>query len=183
LQDDFQELKHTLCREGFSIDDETTDEEKVEENPDEEDPDARFDKVIQTFVPPTHQEENIISDNPFEYLDDTLLCDFRSEEVLEEPLDATNIFEKGHMKHSALRIKPRVMKRRWRNIPMKRKNNIDEAQHDEASFSLLLLNEHEVVQTCLPPAHEDEETISLDDTNDHVQDLSDMIDLHIDDFI
>jgi hypothetical protein len=30
LQDDFQELKHTLCREGFPIDDETIDEEVLE---------------------------------------------------------------------------------------------------------------------------------------------------------
>jgi hypothetical protein len=33
------------------------------------------------------------------------------------------------------------MKRRWRSMPMKRKNNLDEAQHVEASFSLLLLDE------------------------------------------
>jgi hypothetical protein len=64
------------------------------------------------------------------------------------------------------------MKRRWRSIPMKRKKNLDEAQHDEASFSLLLLDEDEVVQTCIPLAHEDEETIRLDDTDDLVQDLS-----------
>jgi hypothetical protein len=37
--------------------------------------------------------------------------DFGSEVVLEEPLDATNLFEKGHTKHHALRIKPCVMKR------------------------------------------------------------------------
>jgi hypothetical protein len=37
LQDAFQELKHTLCREGFSINDETIDEEKLEEDPNEED--------------------------------------------------------------------------------------------------------------------------------------------------
>ena len=48
LQDAFQELKHTLCREGFSINDETIDEEvleehthenKLEEDPNEENPD------------------------------------------------------------------------------------------------------------------------------------------------
>jgi hypothetical protein len=54
-----------------------------------------FDEDIQAFVPPTHQEENMISDNPFEYLDDTLFLDFGSEEVLEEPLDATDLSEKG----------------------------------------------------------------------------------------
>jgi hypothetical protein len=102
--------------------------------------------------------------------------------VLEEPLDATYLSEKGNTKHSALRMKPHVMKRRWRRIPMKRKNNLYEAQDDEASFYFLLLDEYEVLQTCLP-AHEDEETISLDDTNDIMQDLCDMINLHIDEFI
>jgi hypothetical protein len=54
----------------------------------------------------------MMSCNPFEDLDDTLFYDFGSEEVLEDPLDATNISKKRHMKHSALRIKPCVMKRR-----------------------------------------------------------------------
>jgi hypothetical protein len=142
-----------------------------------------FDEDIQAFVPPAHQEENMISDNHFEDLDDALFCDFGSEELLEKPLDGTNLSKKGHMKHYALRIKPRVMKRRWRSMPMKRKMNLDEAQHVEASFSLFLLDEDEVIQTCIPHAHEDEETISLDDTNDLVQDPSDMVDLYIDDFI
>jgi hypothetical protein len=43
---------------------------------------------------------------------------------------------------------------------------------------------NEVVQTCLPLAHEDEETISLDDTDDlECKTSSDMVNLHIDDFI
>ena len=42
----------------------------------------------------------MISDNPFEDLDDALFCDFGSEELLEEPLDATDHSKKGHMKHS-----------------------------------------------------------------------------------
>ena len=33
LQDSFHDLKHTLCREGFPIDDETIDEENIEEHP------------------------------------------------------------------------------------------------------------------------------------------------------
>jgi hypothetical protein len=37
LQDAFQELKHTLCREGFSIDDETYDEDEVSSLPLDED--------------------------------------------------------------------------------------------------------------------------------------------------
>jgi hypothetical protein len=70
-----------------------------------------FDEDIQAFVPLAHQEENMVSCNPFEDLDDTLFHDSGSEEVLEEPLDATNLFERRQTKHSVLRIKPLVMKR------------------------------------------------------------------------
>jgi hypothetical protein len=66
---------------------------------------------------------------------------------------------------------------------MKRKNNLDEVQHIEASFSFLLLDEAEVLQTCFPLVHEDEEVITLDDIDDIKKDLSDMVDIHIDDFI
>jgi hypothetical protein len=45
------------------------------------------------------------------------------------------------------------------------------------------LDEDEVVQPCFPPAHEDGEVISPNDANYFVKDLSDMDDLHIDDFI
>jgi hypothetical protein len=63
----------------------------------------------------------MMSCDPFEDLDDTLFHDFGSEEVLEEPLDMTDPFEKRKTKHFAVRIKPLVMKRRWRSMPMKRK--------------------------------------------------------------
>jgi hypothetical protein len=65
--------------------------------------------------------------------------------VLEEPLDAIDISKKGNIKHSVLRIKPRVMKRRWRSMPVKRKNNLDEVQHIEVSLSLLSPDVVEVV--------------------------------------
>jgi hypothetical protein len=119
-----------------------------------------FDEDIQAFVPPAHQEDNMMSCNPFENLDDTLFHDFRREEVLEEPLDATDPFEKRQTKHSALRIKSRVMKRQCISISMKRKNNLNEAQHVEASLSLLPLDEVEVVQLCSPCIHEVEEVTS-----------------------
>jgi hypothetical protein len=54
-----------------------------------------LDEDIQASVPPAHQEENMMSCDPFEDLDDTLFHDFGSEEVLEEPLDATDLFEGG----------------------------------------------------------------------------------------
>jgi hypothetical protein len=39
-----------------------------------------FYEDIQAFVPPTHQEENMMICNPFEDLDDTLFHDFGNEE-------------------------------------------------------------------------------------------------------
>jgi hypothetical protein len=70
-----------------------------------------FVEDIHAFVPPSHQEENMMSYNPFEDLDETLFRDFGSEEVLAKPLDAIDVSEKRHINHSKLRIKPRVMKR------------------------------------------------------------------------
>jgi hypothetical protein len=101
----------------FSVDDETIDkevlegqihEESYQEDLDEvshfEDPNETFneDKVlvstlslhedIKEFSPPTHQEENMMRHDPFEYIDDDLFHDFGRGEVLEEPLDTTNPF-------------------------------------------------------------------------------------------
>jgi hypothetical protein len=86
LQDTFQELKDILCREGFHVDE---DEEKIEEYPDEEDLDETYDEDevsslpldedIQTSASPTHQEENMMSYNPFENFDDALFHDFGNE--------------------------------------------------------------------------------------------------------
>jgi hypothetical protein len=53
------------------------------------------DEDIQTSVLPAHQEENMMSCDPFEDLDDTLFHDFGSEEVLEEPLDVTDPLDGG----------------------------------------------------------------------------------------
>jgi hypothetical protein len=96
-----------------------------------------------------YQEENMMSCDPFEDLDDTLFHDFGSEEVSEDPLDATNPFGKGKIKCSVLRIKPLVIKRQWRSMPIKRKKNYDEVQHvdnsHEASLSFLMFDEVEVV--------------------------------------
>jgi hypothetical protein len=108
LQDAFQEIKHTLCREGFLIDDETIDEEVLDRHICEENYQAHleevshveyldetFDEDIQAFVPPTHQQENMLSCNPFENLDVTLFHTFGSKQALEEILDATYLFKKG----------------------------------------------------------------------------------------
>jgi hypothetical protein len=69
-----------------------------------------FDEVIQASIPPTHEEENMVSYTPFQDFDDALFYDSESEEVLEEPLDAlepscynkiddviTNIYEFIHI--------------------------------------------------------------------------------------
>jgi hypothetical protein len=82
-------------------------------------------------------------------------------------LDATDPFWKKKTKCYVLRIKPLVMKRRWRGMSMKRKKNFDEVQHvekpHETSLSFLPLDEGEVVQPCFPLAHEVEEATSLND--------------------
>jgi len=85
-------------------------EESYQEDPDElshvEEMDETFDEDevliyalpfvedIQASVPFAHQEENMMSCNPFQDLYDTLFHDFGSEEVLEEPLDVTYFLEK-----------------------------------------------------------------------------------------
>jgi hypothetical protein len=75
----------------------------------------------------------------------------------------TNLSEKGHMKHSTLRINPHVMKRRWRGMPMKRKRNPDEAQHVEASLYFLRHDVFEVVEPFSPHVHEVQEATSISD--------------------
>jgi hypothetical protein len=46
-----------------------------------------FDKVIQASIPPTEEEENVVSRFPFQVFDDALFYDLESKEVLEKPLD------------------------------------------------------------------------------------------------
>jgi hypothetical protein len=70
--------------------------------------------------------------------------------------------EEKRAKHYALRIKPLVMKRRWRGVPIRRKKNSNKAQHIEAPLYFLSHDEGEVVQPCSPLAHDVEEEINLD---------------------
>jgi len=74
-------------------------------------PDLPLDEDIQAIVSPTDQEENIVSGDPFEYLDNILFHDLGSEEVLEEKLDMIDPLEEKRTHNYALRIKPLVMKR------------------------------------------------------------------------
>jgi hypothetical protein len=91
LQDSFQELKHVLCIEGFWVKDETIDEEVLEGQICEESYQAHpeevshvqylddmfdedevlifafpLDENIQASVIPAHQQENMMSCDPFE---------------------------------------------------------------------------------------------------------------------
>jgi len=74
-----------------------------------------------------------------------------------------------------------------KNVAKRRRKNSDKVQHvenlDETFVSVLLLDEGEVVQLCFPPAHADEGVISPNDTDDFGEDLSDMVDQHIDNFM
>ena len=47
-----------------------------------------FDEVIQASIPPAHEEENVVSDTPFQLFEVASFHDSKSEEVLDKPLDA-----------------------------------------------------------------------------------------------
>jgi hypothetical protein len=87
-------------------DDEFTDpiyEEKIEECPDEEDLDETYDEDevsslpldedIQTYASPAHQEENMMSYNPFENFDDALFHEFGNEENYQRDLNEVSLAE------------------------------------------------------------------------------------------
>jgi hypothetical protein len=59
----------------------------------------------------SHQEENTMSCETFEDLDDSLFHDLENEEVSEETLDMTDPLEEKKANKYALRIKPLVMKK------------------------------------------------------------------------
>jgi hypothetical protein len=61
--------------------------------------------------------------------------------------------------------------------------DINKQDLDETSVSIISLDEGEVVLTHFPPTHEDEKMINTSDVDDLVEDPSDMVDQHIDDFI
>jgi hypothetical protein len=61
--------------------------------------------------------------------------------------------------------------------------DLDDEDPDETLVSILPLDEGEVLQPYLPPAHENEDMISFNDADDLVEDLYDVVDQHIDDFI
>ena len=102
-----------------------------------------------------------MSCDPFKYLDDALFHDLESKEVSEETLDMIDPLEENQEKNYKLRIKPLVMKRRWRGLSIKIKKNYDKEKHVKAQLSLITIDEGEVVQPCLPPNVE--EAINLDD--------------------
>jgi hypothetical protein len=70
-------------------------------------------------------EENTMSCDPFEDLDDTLFHDLESKEVSEETFDMIDPLEEKQAKNYALIIKPLVMKRQWRGLSIKIKKNYD----------------------------------------------------------
>jgi len=70
---------------------------------------------------------------------------------------------------------------------MKKKKNFNEVKHVEnpyeTSVSILPCDKDEVVHPSFPPTHKYEVVISPNDVDDFVEELSDMADKHIDDFI
>jgi hypothetical protein len=67
----------------------------------------------------------------------------------------------------------------------KKRNNFNEVQHveDLDETSIFILSFDEVVQPCIPPAQEDEEVINSNDADKFMEQPSDTVDNHIDDFI
>jgi hypothetical protein len=87
----------------------------------------------------------MMSGGPLEDIDDTFFHDLESEEVLEETLDTIDPLEEKKTKNYVLRIKPLVMKRRWRGVSIGRKKNYNTVHHIEASLSFLMLDEVGIV--------------------------------------
>jgi hypothetical protein len=54
-----------------------------------------LDEDIKAYAYPAHQEENMMSCDPFEKLDDVIFHESRSEEALEDPSNMTYPFKKG----------------------------------------------------------------------------------------
>jgi hypothetical protein len=61
--------------------------------------------------------------------------------------------------------------------------DLNDEDLDETSVSMIPLDEDEVFQPYFPPAYKDEEVISPKDVDDFVEDFSDTVDQHINDFI
>jgi hypothetical protein len=76
-----QELSHDYTKYNEVLIKERGDEVMVSAPP--------FDEVIQDFIPPAQEEENVDSHFPFQIFDDALFYDLKSEEI-EEPFDALN---------------------------------------------------------------------------------------------
>jgi hypothetical protein len=66
----------------------------------------------------------------------------------------TYTFEKRKTRFFLLRIKPLVMKRKWKGMSIRRKKNFDEVEHVDTSLYFLLIDEGEVFQPSSPPTHE-----------------------------
>jgi hypothetical protein len=101
-----------------------------------------LDEDIQTSASPAHQEENMMSYNPFENFDDALFHDCGNEENCQKDLDEVSLAE----------------------------------GLNETLLSTFPFEENEVIQSC-------EEVINSYDADEFMEQPSDIVDDHIDDFI
>jgi hypothetical protein len=92
VKESLDELDPSCCDEGDDMIEEASHEDEVMISA------PPFDEVIQAFVTPAQEEENMVSRFPFQDFDDALFYDLESEEVLEEPLDVLNpsCYDKGN---------------------------------------------------------------------------------------
>jgi len=65
----------------------------------------------------------------------------------------TDPLEEKKENNYALRIEPLVMKRRWRGLSTRRNKNYSKEKRIEVPLYLILLDEGEVAQPCLPSKH------------------------------
>jgi len=101
LQDAFHGLKHTLAKKVFRSMMRLYMKKKLEEDPDEEDPNETYDEDevsalpldedIQTFAPLAHQEDTMMSYNPFENFDDALFHDYGNKKNCQKDLDEVSL--------------------------------------------------------------------------------------------
>jgi hypothetical protein len=92
VKESFDELYPSCCDEGNDMIEESSHEDEVLIYA------PPFDEVIQAFVTPAQEQENTVSRFTFQDFDDALFYDWKSEEVLEEPLDVLNssCYDKGN---------------------------------------------------------------------------------------
>jgi hypothetical protein len=96
IEDDEDLAEENIHEESFQEDFNDEDPNEIQ-HPDEETllsmPPLDEDDIIQNFSPPAHEEENMMSYNPFENFNDALFHDFGNEENCQKDLNEVSLAE------------------------------------------------------------------------------------------